>query len=70
MVDKVYLEWTPAAINSSYNLWGHLYLVKREKHTSLAMFQKIKTEIPEKSALKFRTMDDQGQVIVKEITSE
>ncbi len=35
MVDKVYLEWTPAAINSSYNLWGHLYLVKREKHTSL-----------------------------------
>ncbi len=41
MVDKVYLEWTPAAINSSYNLWGHLYLVKREKHTSLDQLENL-----------------------------
>lgn len=35
-----------------------------------SMFQKIKSEIPKKSLLKFRTMDDKGQVTVKEIISE
>jgi len=56
-------EWQSGEINWLVDMMG-------DDKMKQSMFQKIKSELPEKSALKFRSMDDQGQVIVKEIISE
>lgn len=56
-------EWQSGKINWLVDMMG-------DDKMKQSMFQKIKSEIPKKSALKYRTMDDKGQVIVKEIISE
>ncbi len=56
-------EWQSGEINWLVDMMG-------DDKMKQSMFQKIKSELPEKSSLKFRSMDDQGQVIVKEIISE
>lgn len=56
-------EWQSGEINWLVDMMG-------DDKMKQSMFQKIKSELPEKSTLKFRTMDDKGQVIVKEIISE
>lgn len=56
-------EWQSGEIYWLVDMMG-------EDKMKQSMFQKIKSELPEKSALKFRAMDDKGQVIVKEIISE
>ena len=56
-------EWQSGEINWLVDMIG-------DDKMKQPMVQKIKSELPEKSALKFRAMDDKGQVIVKEIISE
>ncbi|GAA6210907.1 hypothetical protein NBRC116602_06470 [Hyphomicrobiales bacterium 4NK60-0047b] len=56
-------EWQSGEINWLVDMIG-------DDKMKQSMFQKIKSELPEKSILKFRAMNDQGQVIVKEIISE
>jgi hemolysin-activating ACP:hemolysin acyltransferase len=56
-------EWQSGEINWLVDMIG-------DDKMKQSMFQKIKSELPKKSILKFRAMNDQGQVIVKEIISE